>query len=361
MIKRLKEYIFQDVKNENETKRVSVILRLNAIIMCLYFLCLLVILCSAGYYRSLILLIPCLVAYIVSFSTTYMNKTMLAAIFANALMVIWIIAFIWEYGWDCGAQHFIFVLVVLCFCIYRLAPKYKVIMAVLACALRLGLYFYKTYADPKIVLNVETIFIFQIVNTIFIFILLAAILLIFSQDTLELEEKLMSYNEQLHHQASVDPLTGLWNRRSMQDYLNQEINAYRKSNISNLSIAIGDIDFFKKVNDRYGHDGGDEVLRQVSDLLARNIESKGRVCRWGGEEFLLVFHDMNGDDAMALLMDIRTHLKRLAIPYEDQVIQVTMTFGLSEYDVKNGMDFTINEADEKLYQGKESGRDKIVF
>lgn len=361
MIKRIKDFILKDVENENETKQVSVILRLNALIMCLYFLCVLAILCMNGYFRSLLLLIPCFLAYAAAFFSTYMNKTSMSVAFAHVLMICWIIAFIWDYGWDCGAQHFIFVLVVLCFAVFRIPAVYKVLMSALACLLRLALYFYQTYNEPHTVLSTRVLFTFQIVNTLFIFLLLTVILLLFSSDTLNSETKLVSYNERLHQQASIDPLTGLWNRRYMQEYLSNEVQSYRKNDIQNLSIAIGDIDFFKKVNDQYGHECGDEVLKAISSLLSEKMKGHGTVCRWGGEEFLVVFHDLNGDDALVLLSSLLDQIRLLTVPYGENIVQVTMTFGLSEFDSRRDIDSTINEADEKLYRGKENGRNQIVY
>ena len=128
-----------------------------------------------------------------------------------------------------------------------------------------------------------------------------------------------------------------------------------------FSLCICDIDFFKKVNDQYGHDVGDEVLVKISEIFQKEIEKGNFAARWGGEEFLLLFPACNGDDARAKLEKIRSDIKELQFHAEETDFRIAMTFGLAEYDYVNGLKATIKEADEKLYIGKENGRDQIVF
>ncbi len=356
----LKKLIFQDVKNENETKKVSVILRLHAIIMCIYFLSLLFFSFVSEEVQLLIWCVPCFCAFAAAFYTTYLNKTGMAVIVSHAIMVCWVIGFIWEFGWDCGAQHFIFVLVVLCFTVCY-GAAWKVIIGLAACALRLLLYAYTNFYPPHCVLDSGARVLFQFINTIFTFTAIAVILMVFAKDSQEMEKKLIQYNEKLHRQASVDPLTGLLNRRSMREYLEKAIDDYRKRKIDNLSVAIGDIDFFKRVNDTYGHECGDIVLKSLAAVFKEKIEKCGEASRWGGEEFLFVFRNLNGDEALIFLEELREKLKKMTIPYKDEMIKVTMTFGLSEFDFQRGIDYSVSEADGKLYKGKTAGRDRIVY
>ena len=117
----------------------------------------------------------------------------------------------------------------------------------------------------------------------------------------------------------------------------------------------------KSVNDTYGHECGDEVLRRLARLFDEKTRGIGAVARWGGEEFLFLFENMNGDEAWTALSGIQRNLNKLEIPYGEQVLHVTMTFGLSEYDFKRSLDENIKLADDKLYQGKEGGRDRIIY
>lgn len=256
MFRYLKELVFQDVKSENETKKVSVILRMNAITMCIYFLCLFCTFFVMGRFRLAFWCAPCLCAFAVALYTTYLNKTKMAVVVSHVIMVCWVIGFIWEFGWDCGAQHFIFVLVVLCFTVCHKGIAWKAAIGTLACVLRLLLYVYANHFEPYSVLGSGSSVVFQVINTVFIFVDISVILIIFTKDSQEMEQKLIQYNEKLHRLASTDPLTGLLNRRSMQGYLEKAVGDYQKGKTGHLSIVIGDIDFFKRSMTLMGMNAG---------------------------------------------------------------------------------------------------------
>lgn len=361
MFEKCKAMVFQDVANENETKKVSVMLRLNAIIMCIYFLCLMITFLVMGKVQPAIMCIPGFGAYALSFYITYLNKTKAAVCFSQAVMLVWIVVFVVEFGWDCGAQHFIFVFLILGFTVSYSGMAWKMGISIGACLLRLLMYAYTNLYEAGIILDQRALVVFQIVNTVFIFAAISSVMAVFTRDSQEMERKLVLYNEKLHRLASVDPLTGLLNRRSMKNYLEKRESECREGVIENLSLAIGDIDFFKKVNDTYGHECGDMVLKQVSDLFTECIGHRGTISRWGGEEFLFVFSNINGDEALLILDEVRKCLKKLEILYKNELVKITMTFGLSEFDFQRGIDYSVNEADAKLYQGKEAGRDRIVY
>ena len=139
-----------------------------------------------------------------------------------------------------------------------------------------------------------------------------------------------------------------------------------------MSIAIGDIDHFKKINDTYGHDAGDEVLKSLAKLFDDYMSEFGIAIRWGGEEFLFVFDDVNLDDAFVALDRLRLKISTLEILWKGERIPVTMTFGLTDInvmlsskdtdsDIENRIHEAIGDADKKLYMGKESGRNKVVI
>lgn len=239
--------------------------------------------------------------------------------------------------------------------------QYKILAAVLACAYRLLLYAYTSRYEPFTTLSNGVSVMFQIINTVFIFAELTAILIIFTMDSQKMEQKLIKYNEKLVRIASLDPLTELYNRRRMLQYLDQVEKEYALNEMRFLSLALGDIDFFKKVNDAYGHETGDEVLKSVAKVFMKAMNGKGEVCRWGGEEFLIAFYNMNGDEALVLLTEILEQICSMEILHEGKSIKITMTFGLVEYYKASGIEGSIQEADKKLYQGKESGRNQIVY
>lgn len=361
MLCRIKDLIFKDVKSENETKKVAVILRINSLFMCLYFLCLTIAFGITGSEHSDWFSLLCFLVYIVICYITYRDNTRYAAGLMQISMMVWVVYFVWQYGWGCGVQHFIFVMLVLDFTTLNSNIKQKIAMGAAAFAGRLLLYIYTNMNAPIHNLLDSTSVAFQIINSLFIFISLTATMIVFTENSQEMEQKLVVYNEKLHKLASIDALTQLLNRRSMQEYLDIKEEEGRQGRIECLSIAIGDIDFFKKINDTYSHECGDEVLRRLSQLFTEVAGDRGKIGRWGGEEFLFVFANMNGDEAGVILNELQKRIVKLQIPYSDHIIKVTMTFGLSEFDFHRGMDCTIHDADEKLYQGKMSGRNKIVY
>lgn len=355
------DLIFKDVKNENETKKTAVTLRISALIFIGYFLCLMAVFCGIGDWMNAGACLVCGVCYMLSFYTTYWNRTRESAWISQILMIVWIILFIVMFGWDCGVQHYLFAFLALNFTVSTAGERRKVLTAVGACALRLALYAYARNFKPYSPLDPGISVLIQILNTIFIFAQITAVMIIFTKDAQKMEQKLVRYNTKLQKIASVDALTGLWNRRSMWEYIHAVEYDYEIGNAGFVSIAIADIDFFKRINDTYGHDAGDEVLKAVAGLFIDKMKPYGRVCRWGGEEFLFVFYGRNGDAAYDALLEIYDEIHKLTVPYENEEIRITVTFGLEEYNQNDGMETAIRRADEKLYQGKETGRDKIVY
>lgn len=155
-----------------------------------------------------------------------------------------------------------------------------------------------------------------------------------------------------------DALTELYNRRSGDKKLRQIFEASLASGQS-FAIAIGDIDFFKKVNDTYGHECGDAVLKNVSALLKQHMWRRGFAARWGGEEFLLVFEKADLAEARKQLELLMDKIHELDTLYEGQHVKVNMTFGLI-CDPDKDIHALLKEADEKLYIGKTNGRNQVV-
>lgn len=175
----------------------------------------------------------------------------------------------------------------------------------------------------------------------------------------EMGQSAVAMQQAIREMVELDPLTKLLNRSSADRKLRlvMEKSVAQKTP---FAVAIGDIDFFKKVNDTYGHDCGDIVLKQVAATLQEYMQNVGFVARWGGEEFLLVFKRLDGERAKEHLEKILDAIRGLRIPYQDQVVSLTMTFGVT--DGKSiPMKDLLCKADHNLYEGKESGRNKIVY
>ncbi|MCI8409441.1 MAG: EAL domain-containing protein [Lachnospiraceae bacterium] len=167
-------------------------------------------------------------------------------------------------------------------------------------------------------------------------------------------DMLKKKNIELDYMANHDKLTGLSNRHHIQKYFQQ----YEKSG-NQYCIIIGDIDYFKNVNDTYGHDYGDMVLCKVADILKENLSDKSVPCRWGGEEFLLLAY---GEKAQVVkrLDVIRNKIQDMELVYKEQCIQITMTFGVASKGEKSNRENLITLADKRLYYGKKHGKNQIV-
>lgn len=356
---KISSFITKDVHNENEAKKRTIIMRIFILMTCVYCLFLTIVTSITGAPFLPVLSIVVLALYVIIYYCTYINQTKLVVLALQILTYIWIVTYVLLFGWDCGSQHFLFVLLILSYLSGYYSGKTNVFLAVFYCLSRLALFFHCKSADPIYPLDYATTVSFQILTTITIFAQVTLMISMFSKESIETEKKLVSYNAKIKELASIDPLTKLRNRRSMMEYLEGKIN--RPYEDAAFCLAIADIDFFKKVNDTYGHEAGDEVLREVSKVLKLFMLERGRVARWGGEEFLFFFNNPNGDEVYLEVEELRSIISKTKITYNDVEIPITMTFGLQEYTSYQPLDYTINNADKKLYQGKETGRNKVVF
>ena len=352
------DLIFEDVKNENETKKTAVTLRISALIFIGYFLCLMAVFCSMGDWMNVGGCLVCGVCYVLSFYTTYWNHTRESAWISQILMIVWIILFIVMFGWDCGVQHYLFAFLALNFTVSTAGERRKVLNAVGACALRLALYAYARNFEPYSPLDPGISVLIQILNTIFIFAQITAIMIIFTKDAQKMEQKLVRYNTKLQKIASVDALTGLWNRRSMWEYIRAVEYDYEIGNAGFVSIAIADIDFFKRINDTYGHVYGDDVLREAGRLMLEEMMGKGIAARFGGEEFMLVFEQDDREQVLHSFRNIQEGLRRYS--QNTRQMDITISGGMERYEADKQLDLLLTSVDRKLYTAKNNGKNRIV-
>ncbi|MHB8191629.1 MAG: diguanylate cyclase [Ferrimicrobium sp.] len=166
--------------------------------------------------------------------------------------------------------------------------------------------------------------------------------------------------DQLSVAVMTDPLTGLHNRRYMIQMIKEAAVRFDRSR-SVFSLVIADIDHFKLVNDKYGHECGDQVLKHVSNILSSLVREQDYVARWGGEEFLMLWPDTGSNGALILAERLRLAIAESSLLCQGIEINVTMTFGISEHNGRDKVDSTIIEADRALYRGKENGRNQVCL
>lgn len=162
--------------------------------------------------------------------------------------------------------------------------------------------------------------------------------------------------EELKSQAYIDELTGLYNRR----YANLFLDYYCSGKKSeNYCVAMLDLDDFKKVNDDYGHDAGDQVLRMVADHLRKSLRKTDKVFRWGGEEFVIIIKEDSLSNVYAVMENLRALIENSPVLYEDKNIYITFTAGVEKF-IQGDFVQTLKFCDKKLYEGKQKGKNVII-
>jgi two-component system, cell cycle response regulator len=176
------------------------------------------------------------------------------------------------------------------------------------------------------------------------------------------EELEVQAEQRLYASAVLDPLTGLHNRRHLDARLKSEF-AFANRHGTPLSVLLIDIDHFKKVNDTYGHLGGDAALRALSDRLQRTVRTEDIVARYGGEEFAVVARGIEPPGAMLLAERIRETAQRIQVPHEGKVIAFTISVGvvtMMRERIFDAIASLLKAADDALYKAKETGRNRSV-
>lgn len=172
----------------------------------------------------------------------------------------------------------------------------------------------------------------------------------------ELGSYVIKVRDSLKDMIEKDPLTLLYNRR----YCDRQLKRMESCEEDNYTAVIADVDFFKKINDRYGHGCGDYVLKELSAEMEQLVRGKGFAVRWGGEEFLMIFRNMTKQQAYKELIGFLQKIREKEFCYEGEHFSITMTFGVQQGNKTEKAEDVIRRADEKLYEGKQSGRNTIV-
>ena len=167
------------------------------------------------------------------------------------------------------------------------------------------------------------------------------------------------YHEELYKQATLDPLTRIFNRKHFNNEMESEFARARRYGRP-LSLLIMDIDFFKKVNDTHGHPAGDFVLKTVANLVRESLRAQDVFARYGGEEFALVLPETTNDNAFALAEKLRLKIQNGVFDYEGKKIPITISIGVAT--LKEGhqqQEDLLADADKNLYGAKNAGRNRV--
>ena len=167
-------------------------------------------------------------------------------------------------------------------------------------------------------------------------------------------------NRKLQSVSNTDQLTGLSNRRSFEEKATEEVDRAVR-NARSLGLIVIDIDFFKQVNDTKGHLAGDEILKQIGKCLDKNIRKYDYLFRYGGEEFVLLVPDCRFPDVCMIAERLRESVEALEVPFENEILQVTISLGVSYMlpGEKSCWKDMFADADARLYQAKDNGRNQV--
>jgi diguanylate cyclase (GGDEF)-like protein len=167
------------------------------------------------------------------------------------------------------------------------------------------------------------------------------------------------HSSTLESEAHTDSLTGLLNRHQFHVLAEHEFRRIERYG-GELSVLVLDIDYFKKVNDRYGHAAGDAVLRACSDIMRRHVRSSDLICRWGGEEFVVLLPQMDMDGAYEIARRINQYTASAPVETAGGKIAYTLSIGVAEYTGQAHISQLIELADIALYRAKQAGRNRVT-
>ena len=224
--------------------------------------------------------------------------------------------------------------------------KGSLIWVGLSLAIYLTLYFVTKFNAPYYVIDQWLEITLFTTHAIVVFLFIASYLLVFLKYALSLEKKIMI-------QSRTDELTQIGNRYALFDYFEAESK-------DDKIVALFDIDDFKNINDKYGHVTGDFILKRVAELATENLKDSF-VCRYGGEEFVVVFNSDNFDVVIEELETFRKNIEKETFEFENAKINLTITIGVSQYKDDISLEKWVELADEKMYFGKNNGKNKIVY
>ena len=165
--------------------------------------------------------------------------------------------------------------------------------------------------------------------------------------------------EMLEEAACTDMLTGLSNRRDFSAKFKGETSRFNRNN-KPFSIIMGDIDFFKKINDMYGHDCGDSVLKNIAEIMKSSLRLQDVVCRWGGEEFVIMLTETDLAGGKKYAEILRKKISSNTFYFNNIAIKTTMCFGVAVYDHLMTIEKVISIADKSMYKAKSEGRNCVI-
>lgn len=357
---KIKDFLFRDVQRENEAKDTAILLRLLTLLTAVYYLILLVATWSYLPAQIIFFAFVAIGSMIIVFTQLYRDKTAVCLYLYSIISAVSVSVFALYAGIDFGFQYIALFSIFVVFFRTEGALLYKYIYSIIiGIVIALVTLFAGMFDNVR--LDHSIVYRFTLMaNVIYAMLMAITISRFFCLKFSTSEHKILQYSKKLEQLASIDALTGLQNRRSMMQHLEKLAKNYKHAEIP-FSIVIADIDHFKSVNDTYGHDTGDYVLKKLAEIFKDFMAERGHIARWGGEEFLFTFEGNNADYIFVELNNLKTLIKDTKFHFNDYDLNITLTFGLEEFDSGAGLLNVITKADQKLYIGKEQGRNRVIY
>lgn len=313
---------------------------------------------TLGIYNALVL-----IGYYFLNTLIKKKKYLLVVILANLEVVFFSLSSTIFLGKECGFQYVIigmipvvFYLAVAWNCFKRRELSCMLYSVYFLVAFLIGS-IAPDFVKPAIEVKPWQIYTFYYYNIAVMFGTSVGFLYMFVWDIGHKNKMLLKQNDRLDQMANRDALTGAYNRRFIDQKIEEKLKTLSESG-KIFCLIMGDVDDFKKVNDTYGHESGDDVLKAISHCMVDALRGTDYVCRWGGEEFLIIV-DGNGKIGRDLAERMRVKIENLRIETHGYTISVSMTFGVSESLPGLSADKLVQIADDNLYKGKKNGKNQV--
>lgn len=258
-------------------------------------------------------------------------------------------------GWESGFQYYL-----LCLCpLIFLSGIIKMRLKITVNAVCIALFILLGQTDIFGMLPSETFNWIAEANNLFIFASISIIIFHYSHAVRKHDFNLRAVNTKLSTLAETDQLTGLYNRRYILKAIEQEMALY-EINQKPFTVAIADVDDFKKINDCFGHNEGDKALSAIAQNIKSVLRKEDVVARWGGEEFIFLLPQTSLAQSLIAMEKVRNAISRLNMFHQKYNYSLTVTIGVSTYNGRQKLKDLFKRADSNLYAGKQSGKNKAV-
>lgn len=286
-------------------------------------------------------------------------------VYVSILLEVGIYAAVSVYyiGWKCCSYCFLFSIVPIVIYfgsfIFKNSKRWIIVLSLGLIFLEYSiLYIYYSETAPIYAVNDGLVSVFTIFSAFVMFFSMIFYNTVYIYSSEHEMNTLEKENEQLSVDAKNDILTDMLNRRGFKPKVDEQIKNAAKET---FSVAFCDIDNFKRVNDSYGHECGDEVLKHISRMIKKEM-SDCDICRWGGEEIVILMKGYDLNKAVDSMENVRKLIETVPTVFYNKHIPVTITIGVVEYDIKfKESDSIIKVADERMYYGKQHGKNIVVF